>query len=168
MEELIDVLEKENALYEQLLALSMKKTPVIISANLEDLQRITDAEQEVVGQINVVDRKRTQNMKDIANVINRDVQTVKIADLIEMLKTRPNEQKKLAEVYDKLSDTIAQMRQANEHNRELLNNSLEMVEFDMKIMQAYKAAPETANYTKGAYNAGTFMGTNRGGFDAKQ
>jgi len=168
MEELIDILEKEDELYRELLSLSMEKTPVIISANLENLQKITDEEQLALSKISMLDKKRIQNMKDIANVINRDFNSLKVTDLIEMLKARPNEQKRLAQVFDKLSDTIEQMRRANEQNRELLTSSLEMVEFDMNILQAYKAAPETANYTKSAYNAGTYMGTKRGGFDAKQ
>lgn len=168
MEELIEILEKEEELYGKLLSLSMEKTPVIISANLENLQKITDEEQVVLSKISSLDKKRVQNMKDIANVINRDFATLKVTDLIDMLKARPNEQQRLAQIFDKLSDTIDQMRRANEQNRELLSNSLEMVEFDMNILQAYKAAPETANYTRGAYNAGTFVGTNRGGFDAKQ
>ena len=35
MEDLLDTLEKENAEYEKLLALSLKKTPVIVGADLE-------------------------------------------------------------------------------------------------------------------------------------
>ena len=46
-------------------------------------------------------------------------------------------------------------------------HSLEMVEFDMNLLQAMKAAPETANYNKGAYTAGEVIGTDRGSFDAK-
>ena len=41
MEDLIDVLEQEQKEYEVLLDLSMKKTPVIVSADLEQLQKIS-------------------------------------------------------------------------------------------------------------------------------
>lgn len=168
MEDLITVLEMENESYKKLLALSLKKTPVIISADLEALAKITDEEQEVVNQVNSLDRKRQTSMKDIANVINKDVNTLKLTDLIDMLKTRPTEQQRLAAIYDNLSDTLGQVKRVNEQNRELIENSLEMIEFDMNVLQAYKAAPETANYTNNAYSAGTYMGSNKGGFDAKQ
>lgn len=168
MEELINILDKERMAYESLLKLSMDKTPVIISADLETLQKITDDEQGVVNQINALDRKRQEQMKDIANVINKDVNSLKLTDLIDMLKARPAEQNKLAEVHDKLTDVIVQMKRVNEQNRELIENSLEMVQFDLNVLQAYKAAPETANYTNNACSAGTFMGGNRGSFDAKQ
>lgn len=168
MEDLIDVLERENEVYAKLLSLSMQKTPVIISADLKALGEITEAEQEIVNQINALDKKRMESMKDIATVINRDVNTLKLADLIDMLAARPAEQKRLASVYDLLVDTIGQMKRVNEQNRELIANSLEMVEFDLTVLQAYKAAPETANYTSNAYSAGAYMGNNRGAFDAKQ
>ncbi len=168
MEELISVLEEENVLYERLLVLSMKKTPVIISANLEELQKITDEEQDIVGKIHILDRKREENMKDIANVINRDVNELKLGALVDLLKARPIEQKRLASIHDKLKDTISQMVRANEQNDELVKSSLEMVQFNMNILQAIKTAPESANYTKGAYNSGDVIGSGSGSFDAKQ
>ena len=60
------------------------------------------------------------------------------------------------------------LQRTNEQNKELLTNALEMVEFEMNLVQAMKAAPETANYTRGAYSAGDTMGVVSGGFDAKQ
>lgn len=168
MEELISVLERENEAYSQLLKLSMAKTPVIISADLDALGKITDDEQEIVNQINILEKKREEGMKDIATVINKDVNKLKLTDLIDMLQSRPTEQNRLAAVYDKLVDTLGQMRRVNEQNRELINESLEMIQFDMNVLQAYKAAPETANYTGNAYSAGMYMGTSKGGFDAKQ
>ena len=42
-----------------------------------------------------------------------------------------------------------------------------MVEFEINMLQASRLAPETANYNRGAYSAGSTMGVTRG-FDAKQ
>ncbi len=168
MEELMINLEEVNNEYKKLIDLSMKKTPIIISADLDALQRITEDEQEVVNKINHLDRKREINMKDIANVINKDVDSLKVVDLIDILKARPAEQNRLADVYDRLRDTLAQMKRVNEQNKQLIESSLEMVQFDMNVLQAYKAAPETANYTSNAYSAGTYMGVEKGAFDRKQ
>ena len=161
MEDLISILEQEDSLYEDLLKLSMSKTPVLISGDLEALSRITEDEQEIVNKVNALDKKREEGMKDIANVLGKDVK-------IDVLRSRPAEQNRLAAIYDKLSDTIGQMKRTNEQNRELIESSLEMVQFDMNVLQAYKAAPETANYSKNALNSGAYMGNTKGGFDAKQ
>lgn len=167
MENLIDVLEKESSEYEGLLALSQKKTPIIVSGNLENLQKITDEEQEVVSRVAQLDKKRMEITADIANVLNKDVTTLKLASLIEMLEARPAEQKALAASHDRLQVVIRELQRVNEQNKELLANALEMVEFEMNMLQAMKVAPETANYNRSAYNSGDIMGVNRG-FDTRQ
>lgn len=168
MENLIEVLGQESEEYEGLLALSQKKMRIIASANLEDLQRITDDEQEVVSRLNRLEKRRIEVAADIANVLNKDVETMKLTNLIEMLSARPAEQAALAAVHDRLKSVVREVQRTNEQNRELLEEALELVNFEMNMLQAYKAAPETANYTRSAYNSGAQMGVDSGGFDAKQ
>ena len=167
IENLINILEQESVEYETLLGLSMKKTPVIVSGDLQALQQITDEEQVVAGKITNLDNRRAEIMKDIANVTNKDVNTLKLVNLIQMLESRPSESRQLAEVHDKLKNIVGHVKRVNEQNGDLIKQSLEMIAFDMNLLQAMKAAPETANYNKGAYSAGDVIGTDRGGFDAK-
>lgn len=168
MENLIDVLNKEHSEYELLLELSEKKTPIIVKGDLEALTKITDEEQVVVSRIHHLDSVHTEVLKDIANVINKDVELLKLDNLIKMLEKQPVEQKKLQDIHDKLHSTIKRLSQINEHNRELLRISLEMVEFDLNLIRAMRTAPETANYSRAALNVGTTMGGEYKGFDAKQ
>ena len=168
MENLLEVLDQESTEYEGLVELSQKKTPLIVSGDLESLQKITDDEQIIVSRLHNLEKKREEVTADIANVLNRDVETLKLINLIDMLSGRPEEQARLAEVHDRLRNAVHALQRTNEQNKELLNNALEVVEFEMNLVQAMKAAPETANYTKGAYNAGDTMGVVSGGFDAKQ
>ena len=168
MENLIDVLGQESEEYEGLLALSQKKMRIIAGANLEDLQRITDDEQEVVGRLNRLEKRRIEVTADIANVLNKDVETMKLTNLIEMMSARPEDKAKLEEIHGRLRDVVREVQRTNEQNRELLEEAPELVNFEMNMLQAYKAAPETANYTRSAYNSGAQMGVDSGGFDAKQ
>lgn len=167
IENLIDVLQQESAAYEELLGLSMKKTPVIVAGDLQALQQITDEEQNIVGRLHHLETSRTEVIRDIANVMNMDVENLKLADLIKMLESRPQESGKLAEVHDRLREAVHNTQRVNEQNRELIEHSLEMVAFDLNLLQAMKTAPETANYNRGAYSAGETIGVERGGFDAK-
>lgn len=168
MENLITVLGKECIEYEGLLELSMKKTPAIVSGDLEKLQKITDEEQDVVGRISRLEKAREEVTADIANVLNKDVKALKLPALIQMLEGRPQEQKLLAASHDRLRTAVRGLQKVNEQNRELIANALELVEFDMTLLQSMKTAPETANYNAGAYSAGSTMGSYGGGFDAKQ
>ncbi len=126
MENLIDVLYQECTEYEGLLVLSRKKTPIIAGANLEELQKITDDEQNVVIRINHLEKQRVEVTKDIANVLNRDVDSLKLTNLIDMLAGRPAEQEKLAAVHDRLQTAVRSLQLINEQNKELLTNALEM------------------------------------------
>ena len=168
MEVLIDVLEQENQEYEKLLSLSMRKTSVIVSEDLTELTRITDEEQIIVGRINRLDHQRNEAVNDIASVLNKDVDKLKIVDLIRMLAARPEEQEKLAIVFDKLRESVRSVKRVNEQNRELIKDALELIQFDMNVLQAMNKAPESANYNRGAYNTGDMIGTSHMTFDAKQ
>ena len=168
MENLIIILNNESQEYENLLKLSEAKTPIIVSGDLEELTRLTDEEQIVVGRINRLETERQEVFNDIANVINKDVDTLMLSDLVDMLSSRPDEQQKLAKVHDRLKTVVHAVRRVNEQNRELIKEALEMVSVNLKMLQSMKAAPETANYNKTAYNAGMQMGVDQVGFDAKQ
>ena len=168
METLIEVLEKENLEYKNLLELSMRKTPAIVSDDVKALAQITDEEQIIVSRINHLDNQRNEAVNDIANVLNKDVTKLKIADLIKMLAARPQEQAKLASVFDELRRNVQAVKRVNEQNRELIESALEMVQFNMQIIQSMNKAPETANYNRGACNTGDVIGTVNKAFDAKQ
>lgn len=125
MENLIEVLDLESAEYEKLLELSMKKTPVIIAGDTEGLAKITDEEQDVVSRISRLEQKREEVFADIANVINKDVKTLKLTDLIAMLAPREAEQQKLARVHDRLKNAVYEMKRVNGQNQILIENALE-------------------------------------------
>lgn len=167
MQELIATLESENTEYEKLLELTKKKAEVLVSQNISQLEKVTDDEQIVVARIAKLDSKREEVTKDIANVINKDVETLKLSVLIELMSKQPKEQRQLQEVHDRLKETVRRVRMINENNAELIRQSLEMVEFDLNLMQAMRQAPETNNYDRGAVNVGDTLGSVRG-FDAKQ
>jgi flagellar biosynthesis/type III secretory pathway chaperone len=168
MENLLDILEKENTEYEALLELSMQKTRIIVSNDIAQLSAITEDEQQRVDKINALDKKREEVMKDIANVMNMDVHEMKLSRLVEMLSARPLEQSRLSAVRDALRTTTQNMARINAQNKELIENALDLVEFDLNIVRGLKAAPETAEYTRGAMSAGNLMGVSSKRFDAKQ
>ena len=145
----------------------MKKTPVIVSEDLNELSKITDEEQIIVSRINHLDAQRMEATNDIANVLNKDVDQLKVVDLIQMLAARPEEQGKLATVFDKLQNNVRNVKRSNEQNRVLIEQALELVRFNMNVLQAANKAPETANYNKGAYSTGAMIGMSNKAFDAK-
>ena len=168
MENLMDTLNKESEEYEALAELSRKKTSAVIRGDLEALQAITDEEQLAAGRINHVERKRQNVMKEIAGVLNTDVEALKLADMIRVLERRPVEKEKMEACQNRLRLAVYRMKQINEHNLDLIERALEITQFELNVYQAMKSAPETANYNKAAYQDGSVIGSARGRFDAKQ
>ncbi|MBQ2802060.1 MAG: flagellar protein FlgN [Lachnospiraceae bacterium] len=167
MEELIGVLQTESGQYEELLELSKKKTPILVSGKIDELQKITDEEQILVDNINSVDKKRVELLSDIGNVLNEDTEGLTIQKLADLVKEQPEQQKQLLELHDKLKRVLGSVQALNEQNKALVNQMLEMVAFDMNLLKSMKQAPETANYNKQAANTGDlFIGASK--FDAKQ
>ncbi len=167
MENIVEVLEQENKEYQTLIKLSEEKTPVIIRGDLESLNRITEAEQVIVERIQKLEKDRIRTMKDISEVTNFKAD-IKLGDLITMMDKHPEEQSRLRDLHDRLKETMNRMKRVNEQNRDLLQNSLEMVQFEMNLLQSLKTAPETADYNSNAYANGTIMGSGTKRFDAKQ
>lgn len=167
MEELIGVLEKENQEYEKLLELSIRKSDAVAFRNIAEIEQITDEEQIVVTNITRLDSKREEVTKDIANVINKDVESLKLSVLVELMARQPSEQKRLADIHDKLKETVHKVKMVNENNRNLINETLEMVAFDMNLLRSMRQAPQTANYGRNAVSLGSELGSLKG-FDAKQ
>lgn len=168
IEKLVNVLEQENTEYTTLVELSNQKTPVLIKGDLKQLEKITDEEQNVVSRINKLEKERSTILSDIANVVNRDVATLKLVNLIQMLEKKPAEQKPLVEIHAKLQTTLKSMKMVNEHNQALIQTSLEMVSYDLNLLRSMKSAPETANYTRNAYTTGEKMGVMGRSFDTCQ
>ena len=168
MENLIDILNEQYVAYSELVELSKSKTPIIVKGTLEELQSVTDKEQLAVDKVNNIDKKRQEIMGDIANVLNQDVNSLKLSNLVTLINTRPEEQAKLEEARGKLIKIGKELKTVNARNKELLENALEMIDFDLNLIQAMKQAPQMGNYNRGAVNTGEVYGTNLKGFDTKQ
>ena len=162
------MLDSENAQYEKLVTLAEGKTSAIVAGDIENLGKIMEEEQEIVGRIQRMEKERDKFLADIANVVNRDVETLKLIDLIQMLESMPDQQRKLEDVQGNLRKTIDQLRELNGKNQLLISERLDMVNFNLDMIRAMKSAPQTANYSKDAYTNGQSLGILHGGFDAKQ
>lgn len=167
IDELINTLNSENDEYEKLLELAKRKGDIIVARDIAGLEKITDEEQIVVSRIGTLDSHREEITKDIANVLNKDVESLKISVLIGLLGKTPNEQKRLSQIHDKLKTTVSLVRMLNDSNKQLIDQSLEMVEFDLNMIRSMRQAPETNNYGRQAMSVGGTLGSVKG-FDAKQ
>lgn len=148
---LIDTLEKESTEYEGLLELGLEKTGIIIRNDVNELSRMVEKEQLVMERIIALEKKRTEVSDDIADVLNKDVKTLTLTRLIELLSSQEKERDALSSIHDRLSLTMKRMVDVNERNKALLDQSMEMLQFEMNLVQSMRRGPETNNYGRDAY-----------------
>ena len=163
---LIDVLDKENTEYEGLLELSESKTSAIVRGNVTELQDMLGREQKYIDSINKLDAVREECVKDICNVLNLSPDGMKIDVIIDMISKQPKEHDALEAVHLKLKRTLNTLMRINENNKELLKESMEMIDFELNLARNAMVAPQTGNYSKGAYEQTDMSAV--GSFDAMQ
>lgn len=166
MEEMLEVLKKENDEYKILLGLSEEKTEALIKSNITRILEISEKEQEVVDVIKKCEAKCDEVIADMGIVLGRDLQKLTVAEVVDLLTKQPGEQQKLKDIYDELIETAHKMKESNERNRMLVDQAMELLEFDLTLYRSMRMAPETANYSKDALNAASVPGNGR--FDTKQ
>ncbi len=169
MEELVSVLEAEEKEYKVLSQIATEKTAIIVAGKVDELLKVTEREQDIVGRIQQLEKKRTQVMKDIGDVLGRQDEELTLTKLVHLFENQPDEQKKLSTVCDRLINTVRDMDTVNKRNQMLLEQALDLVEFDINLYQGLKRAPENANYGRDAYSVADKRDNNGiRSFDAKQ
>lgn len=164
VDELVNVLSAEEEIYQKLIQYGEKKTDILVRADVPALEELTSMEQVASDDLIVQSNHQTQLLKDIATVIGKDEEIITVTQLIELLGTQPEAQKKLSTAKDRLLEAANKLRELNGQNIILLQQAIELNEFDLTLFKSMRQAPETANYDRTACNTGTLLGSS--GFDA--
>lgn len=165
IEELIMVLGDEEKIYNEIIPIAEKKTQIIVNNDLQSLNSITEEEQELLGKISKLEKKRQEVIRNIGIVMNKKESELNFVTIIELLNGQEKEQEELRKLHDKLKRTIDVLSTLNERNQMLIKQSLEMIDFDINLMQSLRTSPGV-----GQYNIASeveMQGMKSGMFDAK-
>lgn len=144
--ELITTLEEEEKLYRELIPIAEKKTDSIVKNDLPSLTDITDKEQKFVELIGKLERKRQEVIRNVGIVMNRRPEELNFKSIISMLEGQTEEQEELRILHDRLRTTVERFSEMNERNQLLIKQSLEMIEFDINLVQSFRSAPSMGQY----------------------
>lgn len=164
--DLITVLQDEKKAYDTLYGYAQQKRDFVVNRDLEGLEKLTSDEQTISSRLKNLEKKRMGLLSELLreNHVSKEEETV--TRVIESLNPEADECKALVSARDELVSSATQMQFMNRQNEVLLQQALEMVEFDLTLFKSLRQAPETANYNRSAYNTGDILP--KGGFDAKQ
>ena len=166
MDDLVKVLVEEKTLYEKLADLSEEMKQAIIISDVPVVEQKTAEQQDATTDLQNLDRKRADIMRNVAVVLNKKPQEIKVSTLIEDLSGQPELKAQMTKAREELIAAMDRLKRVNSQNQALLTQAMELMEFDLNLYRSMKQAPETANYNRSAYSTGDILG--HGGFDATQ
>lgn len=166
VEELVSVLGAEEKTYRKLINMGEKKRDILIAADVPALEELTIQEQLASDELMSLSNRQVQLLTDIATVLGRTQEKMTVSRLIDCLGSQPKVQAQLSTARDNLLNAANTMKVLNEENIILIQQAIELNEFDLTLFKSLRQAPETANYNRSAYNTGSLLGGS--GFDAKQ
>ncbi len=142
---LIDVLNKETAMYEGILKLSKNKTDVIVKGKVIELESITRLEQSLILQMGKLERERENLVDAIAAALKLKASDITLTGLEKLL---PKEQaERLRDCHNKLPKLVKDLGEANVLNSKLIRNSLEYIDFSINILTSIGATGNNYGYT---------------------
>ena len=146
--ELVSVLEQENECYEGLDTLAGYTETAVVNKNIEFLQEVVKTQEEFVGRLTILNRKREGLMKDIAIVTGMNAQGLTITKIIDKIGPNTEVGGQLTKLRDQIKDSLAELRKKSEFNKQLLTDSLDMVDFTVNAIRGNRGYGHVVNYSR--------------------
>ncbi len=139
-EQLARILEREQAIYEEVLSLADRKETIIIDGKRRELEEVTRRETEIVGILIKLENLRSQTTEQLAAEKGvRELATVR--DLLPLLE--PKDQLVISSLQARLKGTVTALQNANELNGKLLQQSLDLVDFNLNLISSIGSVSST-------------------------
>ncbi len=146
--ELIDVLEEQKECYDGLKTLATYTETAVVNKNLEFLDEVVKTEEQFVGRLGVLDKKRESLMKDIAIVTGMNYNDITVTRIIDKIGAESEAGKRLALLRGEIRKLLGELRTQSELNKVLLDQSLELVDFTINAIGSTKGYSHVGNYSR--------------------
>lgn len=132
LDKVILCLEKENSIYEKLLSISKEKKKVIIDGKIDELDSIIKMEGNLVLEISKLEDEREKTVNDLAKELGCNREELSISYLCGKLEN--NRAEHLKKIADSIGGTLKELKEINDLNGKLIEQSLEYVNFSINLM----------------------------------
>ena len=139
-ERLIEILEKESALYRDILDLSRHKTNTIVEGRVSQLEQLTGVEQKLLLNVGGLEQQREEVVDQLARLLGIPADGLNIGVAVEQAEDELKE--KLIALKDEIENTLKDLKEVNDLNSELIKKSLEYIDFLLTLLPG----PEDVTY----------------------
>lgn len=150
-------------LHEELLTLSKAKTEAVKQSDNEQLVKVLTKERQVIQKIEQLERAREQLVDQFFTQLDIQSEEKTITDLLEAIED-PIRKQELEQSVAKLIQLIVSIRENEQLNSELLQQSMQFVQLSLEMIQ-----PQAQNISYGdhAKQKRTDSGQKKSVFDSK-
>jgi flagellar biosynthesis/type III secretory pathway chaperone len=133
MDELYELLDNLIQLHKALYTLAMQKKDVLVKGQVDELVAITRQEQKLIKGITAAETARQNVVKGLTAEKGLSLQEGTLAEWIK-LTTSAEEKTRLTSCRNELSRIVTELRDANELNQQLLEQSLSFVNLTLDLI----------------------------------
>lgn len=144
----IEVLEEEKECYEGLNTLASYTETAVVNKNIEFLQEVVAKEEEFIGRVNLLAKRREALMKDIAMVTGLSHANLTVTEIANKIGIDSELGHKLIILRDGIKEQLELIKKQSELNKQLLTDSLELVDFMVNAIGTTKGYTHVGNYNR--------------------
>jgi flagellar biosynthesis/type III secretory pathway chaperone len=130
-EKIIEILQKEQRYYKDLLELSNKKKSVIIGGQIPELEKIIKIEQNIIFDLGQLEKHREEELQKLCGLMQLDSGST----MTELSSLLPEQLAKLLKgLQQEMGSTIKELQSVNDINGQLIQQSLEYIEYTVNMI----------------------------------
>ncbi len=130
-EKIIEILQKEQTYYRDLLELSNKKKSIIIEGKIPDLEKIIKIEQNMIFDLGQLEKHREEELQKLCEIMKLNPKST-VTELSSLLPEQLAKQ--LKKLQQEMGSTIKALQNANDVNGQLIQQSLEYIEYTVNMV----------------------------------
>jgi flagellar biosynthesis/type III secretory pathway chaperone len=130
---LYEILDNLINLHRALYTLAKQKKDVLIKGDIDELVKITQQEQKLIKAVEAAEAARIETVKELFAAQGLSSSEGTLAELIKLI-TAAEEKARLTNYRNELLRIVSELRDANELNQQLLEQSLSFVNMTLDLL----------------------------------
>lgn len=147
-----------------ILQLATEKKEILIAGNIDALARIVQQESELIKTMSKLESERQHLVNNIIQQYDMQQDEVRLSDLLAQIPSS-TEKEELSQLFIELSVILSEIHSLNELNQQLIENSLEFVNYSIDLFT--DPADEQVYQKPIAHDHGSLNYQRRSIFDTK-
>lgn len=108
-------------------------------------------EEEFIGRVDILDRKREETFKDISQVTGLNLEDLTLTKIITKIGPEQEICKELINIRKELLAVMEKVKNQNNRNKRLIQQSMDFVEFTLNAIQTTRLQGIEVGYSRPGY-----------------